>query len=404
MKIGVVGLGYIGLVTSVVLAEAGNDITGIDIDIAKIELLKKWEPCIYEPGLRELLKKNKNRLSFSSDYSKLSDTEVIFITVPTPTENGKANIRYVYSAVESIAEVNKKAVIVIKSTVLPGTARELAKKSGMTVVSNPEFTKEGTAVYDTLNPDRVVIGGNDKNAVEKVNYIWAFTKAPVIKTTNENAELIKYASNSFLATKISYINEIADLCEIIPGCDAEIIAEGMGLDKRIAPYFLKAGIGFGGSCFPKDTAALVTFSKELGKETKIVKAAMEVNEGRINKTVSLLRQQLGDISKRRIGVLGITFKGDTDDIRGSQAIKLIKMLQSLDCYVNVYDPRAKDTPEGTRRFADLDSCIENSDALVIATEWTEFKSLKIENKPVIDMKRVLKPGSFKSLKSVGRYA
>ena len=270
MKIGVVGLGYIGSVTSVALAEAGYEVIGVDIDESKVKALSAGEPPIYEPGLKEMLVKNVKRLEFSVDYNKLSEVDLIFVIVPTPNKDGKIYLKYVDDVVENIKKVNKNAIVIIKSTVLPGTASNLMQKTGMIIVSNPEFTKEGSAIDDTLKPDRVVIGGNNKNAIEKVKKIWEFTKSPIIETTNENAEMIKYASNSFLAVKVSYINEIANLCEKVPNCDVEVVARGMGLDKRIAPYFLKAGIGFGGSCFPKDTVAFISFARDLNENLSIL--------------------------------------------------------------------------------------------------------------------------------------
>ena len=404
MKIGIVGLGYIGSVTAVALAEAGYEIIGVDIDELKVNSLANGEPAIYEPGMKEMLSKNMNRLKFSTDYADLKEAGFIFVVVPTPTKNRKMYLEYVDNAVDGIKKVNSKAVIILKSTVLPGTARSLMHRTGMVIVSNPEFTKEGAAIADTLKPDRVVIGGNDPDAVKSVRKIWEFTNAEVVETTNENAEMIKYASNSFLAVKISYINEIANLCEKIPGCDVEVVAKGMGLDKRIAPYFLKSGIGFGGSCFPKDTAAFMSFSEDIGEKLSIVESAINVNENRINRVVALLEAEFKAGNKETaIGVLGLTFKAGTDDIRGSQAVKLTKRLADMGYTVNAYDPMAKIKPENVRLFDSAKDCIDNSDAVVIATEWPEFKSLIIRNKLVIDMRRILDPGNADKIKVVGSY-
>ncbi|EQD48710.1 UDP-glucose 6-dehydrogenase, partial [mine drainage metagenome] len=308
VKIGIVGLGYVGLVTAVSLASVGNDVVGIDIDADRINELSEGKISIYEPNLKELFIENRDKLTFSTEYEKLSDIDFVFIIVPTPTVEGKINLNYVFKAAESIKDVNKNAIAIIKSTVVPGTAKQIKNKTGLEVISNPEFTKEGTAIYDTLHPDRVVIGGGTADAINEVWNIWSFTDAPVIKTTNENAELIKYASNAFLATKISFINEIANLCEKIPGADVDVIATGMGLDKRIAPYFLKAGIGFGGSCFPKDTKAIISYAEELGVQLGIIEAAVKANEDRINRIADMIKEKAKGTGRVSVGILGIAFK------------------------------------------------------------------------------------------------
>ena len=405
MRIGVVGLGYIGSVTSVALAEAGYEVVGIDIDELKVKSLSAGEPPIYELGLKEMLIKNSKKLTFSVDYSELKDVNYIFVIVPTPNKDGKIYLKYVEDAVDSIRKVNKNAIVIIKSTVLPSTASNLMKKTGMAIISNPEFTKEGTAIEDTLKPDRVVIGGNNKKAIEGVKKIWEFTNCPIIETTNENAEMIKYASNAFLAVKVSYINEMANLCEKIPGCDVEVVARGMGLDKRIAPYFLKAGIGFGGSCFPKDTTAFISFAKDIGENLSIIESAVNVNKNRILRIIDLLEDKFSGSEKNvRVGVLGLTFKANTDDTRESQAVKLVEKLLSIGFKVNAYDPMAKIKLENVKLFNSAKECIENSDAVVIATEWSEFKELDMgTGKFVIDMRRILSLNSNSNLKIVGHY-
>jgi len=404
MKIGIIGLGYIGSITAAALAEAGYEILGVDIDRLKVESLAKAEPIIYEPELKDMLLKNRNKFTFSTDYSILAQADAIFVVVPTPTKDGKIYLEYVNNAVEGIKQVNPNAMIIIKSTVLPGTAKLLMEKTGMTIISNPEFTKEGTAIYDTLHPDRVVIGGIEKDAVEKVKDIWKFTNAPIMETTNENAEMIKYASNSFLAVKISFINQIANLCEKIPSCDVEAVARGMGFDKRIAPYFLKAGIGFGGSCFPKDTAAFISFAKGVGEDLSIVESALEVNKSRVERVTNMLDKEFKGREKQvKIAILGLTFKADTDDVRESQAIKLASMLKVRGYQINAFDPMAKITLEGVKLFANAKDCIADSDAVVIATEWGEFKDLIIKDKFTIDMKRILNPANVNRLKAVGLY-
>ena len=288
MKIGIVGLGYVGLVTAIALANSGNEIIGIDIDESKVNSLKDHKLTIYEPGLKEAFESAYNKIMFSTDYSLLKGSEVVYVIVPTPTVEGKIVLDYAFDACDRIKAVDANAIIAIKSTVVPGTARKISEKLGMTVVSNPEFTKEGTAIEDTIHPDRIVIGSDNQKALDVIARIWSFTNAPILKTTNENAELIKYASNAFLATKISFINEIANLCEKIPGADVEIVAKGMGFDKRIAPYFLRAGIGYGGSCFPKDTKAITEFARGLGEQLKIIEATIEVNEDRVNRVYKMI--------------------------------------------------------------------------------------------------------------------
>jgi len=401
MNIAVLGMGFVGSVTAAVLADHGNKVIGLDIDTEKIKNFNNGDPPIFEPGLRELILKNKNNLKFTTDYALLKDTEIIFICVPTPNLERQINLNYVYSAIGSIVKVNKDAVIVIKSTVVPGTGTKIEKEFNVKITSNPEFLREGDAIFDTVHPDRVVIGGNEEHA-KRVAKIWDFTNAPMLITTRENAELIKYASNAFLATKISFINDIANLCEKIPNADVEIIAKGMGLDKRIGPLFLKAGIGYGGSCFPKDTQALISFAEEVGEELKIVKAAIEVNNHRVEKMIRLIKAKMGDISIINILQLGISFKENTNDIRESPALKLYEKLKELGAKVRIYDPVNK--MNSIDYCENLKDCIENTDLIIIATEWPEFKALEYMNLkiPVIDGRRILDPSKFVNYIGVGK--
>ncbi len=402
MKIAVVGLGFVGCVTATVLADQGNEVIGLDIDSQKIKLLNSGKSPIFEPGLEELIKKNEKILKFTTDYSLLSDSDVIFISVPTPNENGKIDLNYVYSAIKSVALINKNAIIVIKSTVIPGTGTRMEKEFNVKIVSNPEFLREGNAIYDTMHPDRVVIGG-DYEYSNIVSEIWKFTNAPVLLTTRENAELIKYASNAFLATKISFINEVANLCEKIPNSDVEIVAKGMGLDKRIGPLFLKAGIGYGGSCFPKDTQALITFAEDLGEKMNIVKAAKKVNEERIERIIKILERKFKTLKGLKILQLGISFKENTNDIRESQALKLYEILKKKGAIVNVFDPLNR--IDGISYCNSLEDCIDNANVIIIATEWQEFKILETMNIkiPVIDGRRILNPNKFENYIGIGRY-
>ncbi|MGB9815793.1 MAG: UDP-glucose dehydrogenase family protein [Thermoplasmata archaeon] len=402
MKIGVVGMGFVGSVTAAVLADQGNDVIGLDIDSQKIKMLNSGRSPIFEPGLEEMIKRNKNNLKFTTDYSLLKDAEVIFIAVPTPNENGKINLNYVYSAVRSIKSVNKNAIIVIKSTVIPGTGTRIEKEFQVKIVSNPEFLREGNAIQDTIHPDRVVIGGEYENS-RIISEIWKFTNAPILLTTRENAELIKYASNAFLATKISFINEVANLCEKIPNADVEIVARGMGMDKRIGPLFLKAGIGYGGSCFPKDTQALISFAEEIGEEMKIVKAARKVNEERIDRIIKILEREFKKLKGLRILQLGISFKENTSDVRESQALKLYEILKKNGAIVNVFDPVNR--IDGIDYCSSIEDCINNADVIIIATEWQEFRILEKMNLkiPVIDGRRILNPDKFEKYIGIGRY-
>ena len=389
MKIGIVGLGYVGLVTAIALANAGNEIIGIDIDESKVNALKDHRLTIYEPGLNEVFESAYNKIVFSTDYSLLRGAKAVYVIVPTPTVDGKIVLDYVFDACDRINNVNRSAIVAIKSTVAPGTAKKIREKTGMIVVSNPEFTKEGTAIEDTIHPDRIVIGSDNQKALDIITELWSFTNAPILKTTNENAELIKYASNAFLATKISFINEIANLCEQIPGADVETVAKGMGFDKRIAPYFLKAGIGYGGSCFPKDTKAITEFARGLGEPLKIIESTIKVNEERVDRVYNIIKHTLNE-KTANVGILGIAFKDNTNDTRESQSLKLINKLKSEGFNVNVYDPIAKDGVDNAKICKNIEECIASSDILVIATEWNEFRSIKT-NKMIIDAKRILDP-------------
>ncbi len=400
MKIGVIGLGYVGLVTSVVLAEHENRIVGVDIDLKKIQALNDGITPIYEPNLNEYLNRNKKNLEFSTKYDSLIECEAVFICTPTPTVNGRIDTSYVEDSCRELKKVNKTCAVIIKSTVVPGTARKIISETCMNVISNPEFTKEGTAINDTEHPDRIVLGGNETNVAEK---IWKFTNSDIINTTNENAELIKYASNAFLAMKISFINEIANLCELLPGADVDVIANGMGLDKRISPYFLKAGVGFGGSCFPKDTRALLGFAEDLNVPLRLIDATLKVNDSRLGHALAMIHKVASDQSSKTIGVLGIAFKGNTDDVRESKSIKIIEELLKMGYKVNAFDPKVKDAPNGSKLCNTMEECLESSDIIVIAAEWDEFKNLESKNvsKPVVDLKRILNKNSIEHYIGVG---
>ena len=399
MKIAVIGLGFVGLVTSTVLSKH-NEIIGIDIDKVKVDKLNNNELYIYEPGLKELFMENRKNLTFYNDYENAGNADVAFVCVPTPTVDNRIDVSYVEDAVISLARENGRMTIAIKSTVVPGTARSLSQKISRSVVSNPEFLREGSAVNDTVSPDRIVIGGDDQAALDKISKIWEFTGSSVLKTTNENAELIKYASNSFLAVKISFINEIANLCQKIPHTDVEVIARGMGMDHRIGKDFLGAGIGFGGSCFPKDTRAILSFAQDKGVPLSIIRDAIDVNNSRIKTAVELIEKTTGNLKGKRILLLGLSFKNDTNDLRESKSIELANELIRLGSVLYAYDPVIKEYP-GISMVDNIDS--GNYDCIVISSEWKEFKSSSLygAGKNIVDLRRVVDIGMYPNVRAIG---
>lgn len=393
MKIGVVGLGYVGLVTASVLADHKNEIAGVDIDNRRIEKLKAGTVPLFEPHLSDYLSRNGDLMTFSDNYQILENCRAVFVCTPSPTMNGRIDTRYVEESCANIARVNDNCTIIIKSTVVPGTAKMIKRNTGMPIISNPEFTREGSAISDTEKPDRVVIGGENTEIAEK---IWQFTRSPVVKTTNENAELIKYASNAFLATKISFINEIANLCERIPGADVETVSKGMGYDRRIAPYFLKAGLGYGGSCFPKDTEALVTYARELGVSLLLVEATISVNAKRVRHAVEIIDLAMRKRSLLKVCVLGIAFKNNTDDLRESRALDLVRELSRLGYEIRIYDPAFSGNLINVEACESIEKCVEWAEAIVVAAEWNQFRLIeKMQlSKPVFDLRRILDGASF----------
>ncbi len=403
MEIAVVGTGYVGLVVGACLADLGNRVICVDVDEKKIEMLKRGESPIYEPGLDELLERNigKQRLSFTTDIERaVKESSIIFIAVGTPQgKNGKADLKYVKQAAESIGKaMNGEKIIVNKSTVPIGTGKMVEKiigqhfKGKFHVVSNPEFLREGSAINDFLQPDRIVIGNSDKKAAKKMEELYRPLNAKILFTDVESAELIKYASNAFLATKISFINEIAKLCDKVKA-DVQMVAKGVGLDKRIGPYFLRAGCGWGGSCFPKDVSALIEIGKQFGVEFLIPKAAEEVNKQQKFLPVKKAEKLLGSLKGKTITVLGLAFKPGTDDMREAPSIEIIRELLKKGAKVNAFDPIAE--KEARKIFPSINyfdsvySALEDSDAVLLITEWNEFKEMDFEkvkktmNKPII---------------------
>ncbi len=387
MKIGIVGLGYVGLVTAAVLANQVNEVIGVDIVEDRIEKLNSGIMPIYEPGLRERIASAGKNLHFTSNFTDLKQSDAVFICVPTPNKDSKVDLSYVLSASKAVSEHGYTGSIIIKSTVPPGTARMVSENTGLNVISNPEFTREGSAVYDTEHSDRVIIGGQHTGTTEK---IWSFTGAPMVVTSNENAEIIKYASNAFLATKISFINQIADLCEKIPGSDVQVVARGMGMDHRIGMDFLKAGLGYGGSCFPKDTAAISAFAKERGVNLSIVDDVIAYNESRVENLAGKILMMNGSLKGKKVCVLGLSFKDNTDDLRESRALVLVNELQKNGAIISVYDPVVKNYG-GVDICNTMEECISSADIVVTATEWKEFTDIEpgmLANKKIFDLRRV----------------
>ncbi|ALU14261.1 nucleotide sugar dehydrogenase [Eubacterium limosum] len=384
MKITVSGTGYVGLVTAVCMAEKGHEVTCIDINKEKIDMLRSGHSPIYENGLEELMQKNKEKLHFTLDSKEAyQNAEVIFIGVGTPEKrDGSANLKYINEVVEQISEiVQQKCVVVVKSTVPIGTNDKIEKKlksknTKIDVVSNPEFLAQGTAVHDTLCASRIVIGSENKRAKEIMLKVYEKFDAPFVLTNRRSAEMIKYASNDFLALKISYINEIANLCEEI-GANVQDVALGMGYDPRIGSKFLKAGIGYGGSCFPKDTKALHWLSNLHDHELKTVKAAIEVNEQQKLRLIKKARKKYNSFEGLTIAVLGLTFKPGTDDIREAPSLVNIPIFLEDGAKVKAWDPVGvpnfkKIYPTEIEYCNSIEATIKDADMCFILTEWPEI--------------------------------
>jgi len=390
-KICVIGVGYVGLVTGTCFADLGNSVTCVDIDEAKIEKLKAGGMPIYEPGLEEMVRRNvqMDRLHFTTFYEEgVKDAEFIFIAVGTPSGvDGEADLKYVRMAAESIATImDHPLTIVNKSTVPVGTGdwvadiveKHKANDVDFAVVSNPEFLREGAAVQDFMNPDRIVLGSLNREAAEKVAQLYLPLRATIMITDLRTAEMIKYASNAYLANRISFINEIASICEAL-GADVKEVAIGMGYDRRIGSSYLDAGIGYGGSCFPKDVKALEHMASIHGRHPQLLRAVMEINRDQRRLVVQKLRDLLGTLDEKVIGVLGLAFKPNTDDMRDAPALEIIHLLQNERARVKAYDPVAmevaKDVLNNVTYCANAYEVAEGSDALIVMTEWNEFKHL-----------------------------
>ena len=392
MKIAVAGTGYVGLVTGVCLASKGHQVTCVDVDEKKVEIMRQGISPIYEPGLDELMQENMLRLTFTVDYqSAYKDAQVIFIGVGTPEKkDGSANLNYVYKVAEQIAEsVEHECVVVVKSTVPIGTndkietymIEHLKNHVQIHIASNPEFLAQGTAVHDTLHASRIVIGAESDYAKTVLEKVYENFEAPKVITNRRSAEMIKYASNDFLALKISYVNEIANLCEIV-GADIEDVTRGMGFDARIGDKFLNSGIGYGGSCFPKDTKALSWLASFNDNEIKTIKAAIEVNENQKFKLIKKARKYYEDFSGLTVAVLGLTFKPGTDDLREAPSLVNIPIMLEDGARVKAWDPVGvqnykKIYPEEIEYCDSIQETLENADICFIFTEWPEVKQLDV---------------------------
>lgn len=381
MKVAVIGTGYVGLVTGTVLAEIGHTVTCIDLDEAKIKQLQSGVPTIYEPGLEALLVSNskQKRLSFTTDHtSAFRGADVILLAVGTPQgDDGQADLSYIQEAAKTIAEtVTEDVVVIVKSTVPPRTndvveqliRKQLVHDVRVDVVSNPEFLREGHAVEDAFHGDRIVIGSECAEAGALVGKLYAGLDMPILQTDRRSAEMIKYAANAFLAVKISYINEIANLCDAI-GADVSDVADGMGMDKRIGRAFLNAGIGYGGSCFPKDTEAIAYVAQQQATPLTIVESAIETNREQRRKFITKIEKHFdGELANKKIAILGLAFKPNTDDLREAPSLEIIEALETQGAVITVFDPIVVHQ----KSAVSMVECVKEADAVVLVTEWQEF--------------------------------
>lgn len=419
MNIAIVGTGYVGLVTGACFARMGNKVTCVDIDQERIKKLKKSILPFHEPGLHSLVVEGqkKKRLFFDTSLKQvLPEVKVIFITVGTPAgKDGRVDLHYVKEVAHTIGKnIKNYKIIVDKSTVPVGTGEMVKKiisryyKGNFDVVSNPEFLKEGVAIKDFMKPDRIVLGVKSDRAHETMLRLYEQINCPKLICDLKTAEMIKYASNAFLATKISFINEIANVCEHV-GADVEKVAQGMGLDKRITKYFLKAGIGWGGSCFPKDVHALNQMAGGKGYKFKLLRGTIEVNVQQRRRFVKKIQNLVGSLKGKAIAIFGLAFKANTDDVRESASVDIIKMLQLKKAHIKAYDPEAienakKLVDKDTEFFKNPYQAVKEADCLVIATEWPQFKRLdykkikRLMNKPYIaDGRNLLDPEKMRKL-------
>ncbi len=432
MRVAMIGTGYVGLVSGTCFADFGHDVVCIDKDAGKIERLKQGEIPIFEPGLEALVERNvrEGRLSFSVDAADaVRAADAVFIAVGTPSRRGDgyADLSYVYAAAEEIAGLmDGFTVVVTKSTVPVGTGDEIEAiirkarpDAEFAVVSNPEFLREGAAIEDFKHPDRIVVGAEDERARAVMNELYRplfLNETPIVFTGRRTSELIKYAANAFLALKITFINEIADLCEAV-GADVQQVARGIGLDKRIGAKFLNAGPGYGGSCFPKDTIALVRTAQDAGTPVRLIETTVEINDARKKAMAGRVADVLeGDLTGKVIGVLGLTFKPNTDDMRDAPSLDIVPALQAMGATVQAYDPEgheARQMLKGVDFKAGPYEAVEGADAVVIITEWDQFRALDLDRMKllmkspnVVDLRNIYRPEDMRSrgfrYTSVGR--
>ncbi len=423
MHIAVIGSGYVGLVTGACFAEFGDDVTCVDVDAEKVARLSRGEMTLYEPGLDQLVQKNlqAGRLRFTTDIGSATEQSlVVFLAVGTPPKtDGSADLTYIEGAARNISEhLDSYKVIATKSTVPVGTGRRLAslirehlpKPLEFSVVSNPEFLREGAAISDFMRPDRVVIGGDDEQAIAIMRDLYRplyLIETPFVITSLEGAELIKYSANAFLATKISFVNEIANLCEKV-GCDVHEVARAIGMDRRIGSKFLHPGPGFGGSCFPKDTRALAAIGREFSSPMRIVDAVIEVNEQQRLSMVPKIETLAGGLQGKRIAVLGLAFKPETDDMRDAPAVEIIRGLMERGATVSAYDPVA--TKEARKILPEIEfaedeyGAAAGADVLVFMTEWNQFRALDMERirslmrvPRIADLRNIYEPADMRNL-------
>jgi UDPglucose 6-dehydrogenase len=428
MSVSVVGLGYVGVTMAVCLADRGIPVFGVDIDSKRIDFLRNGRPRFYEPEIEERLKRNlkKKRLTFTGDFAQaVKSSRITFITVGTPSNpDGSINLDQVKSAAATIGFALKKKssyhLIVLRSTVTPGTTEEVVRPTlestsgkrcgqdfGLCV--NPEFLSEGRAVQGMLNPDRLVIGECDKKSGNRVmsfyNEFYSGRMPRFLRTSPINAEFVKYTNNAFLATKVSFINSIANLCERVQGADVEVVARGIGLDPRIGPHFLRAGLGWGGSCLPKDLRALLAYAEDLECDLPVIRASLELNESQPLRAVELAKRLIGPLKNKRIAVLGLSFKPETDDIREAVSIKIVNCLLDECAHVSVYDPKVPRNilSNDVSYSSNAKDCVQGADCCIVATEWDEFKDLtpddfieRMRTPSLIDGRRIYSPEQYRS--------
>ncbi|NOX96944.1 MAG: UDP-glucose/GDP-mannose dehydrogenase family protein [Nitrospirae bacterium] len=420
MKICIIGAGHVGLVSGACFADLGNEVVCVDVDGEKINKLRKGIIPFFEPELEELVKKNvkEGRLSFTTGLEEgVKESGIIFISVGTPSrDNGEADLSYVEDVSKRIAGAMEEYKIVVEKSTVPVKTGEWVRRTiklnnvhgvDFDVVSNPEFLREGSAIYDFMYPDRIVVGVESERAEKVMRELYEPLKASLIFTDIKSAEIIKHASNSFLALKISYINAIANVCELV-GADVEKVAEGMGLDKRIGRSFLKAGIGYGGSCFPKDIAAFIKIAGESGYDFELLRVAEKVNREQREQFLKKIKDSLWTLNNKTIGVLGLAFKPDTDDVREAPSLKIIEQLQAEGAKIKAFDPAAIETTRAVLK--DIEYCAdpyevaEGSDCLLILTEWEQFKNLDLKriksllNNPLIlDGRNIYNPRELKNM-------